>query len=363
MLETGFYDDGFSNEYDKVLDAVAILLIKVYKDKAVLHIAANMIFDRYKKGRLINNLAWAFIDLNNPYCSAIIAERLRSRQWSDVKLAQKLMDMMKQTRDEDKLRTIYINATGQTIDFNAFSGQYPPGSIERKILSILHSSTKTHAYSSSNQLEFELKLRKNIINASVNLFRSNMAFRTFRDSFCNPQYWYRTQEGGFLLKSGVKPSDAVRDIFLNGSMYGTECATAIVIVYYGALLNTLPERLFNELFEGIYLMDWKFLDSDLGIKTYPNPGVYLPGDCRYFRNPEVNPLTPEWQGENAIDLGNGTYYGHGIGIKTAGEIIEALNRNRISGAQQSAYLMDSVTLLDFKSLSEKYYNEMNMNNY
>ena len=56
---------------------------------------------------------------------------------------------------------------------------------------------------------------------------------------------------------------------------------------------------------------------------------YLPGDCRYFNNPDVDPLTPEWQGENAIDLSGGMYYGHGIGIKTADKIIEILNHNRI----------------------------------
>ena len=101
-------------------------------------------------------------------------------------------------------------------------------------------------------------------------------------------------------------------------------------------------------------MNWQSLDKDLGIYLLRNPADYIPGDCRYFKNPDVNPLTPEWQGENAIDLGNGTYYGHGIGIKTAEEIIDALNSRRISEDSVSAYLMTSVTLLSFKYLNYKY---------
>ena len=78
---------------------------------------------------------------------------------------------------------------------------------------------------------------------------------------------------------------------------------------------------------------------------------YLPGDCRYFNNPDVDPLTPEWQGQNAIDLSGGMYYGHGIGIKTADKIIEILNHNRIQDSTTSAYLMDMATRPGFMHLS------------
>jgi protein-glutamine gamma-glutamyltransferase len=133
-------------------------------------------------------------------------------------------------------------------------------------------------------------------------------------------------------------------------MYGTECATAIVIVYYLALVEVLPAELFDQLFSDIYLMDWKYLDKDLGVGTYYGVNDSLPGDCLYFKNPDVNPDTPEWQGENVIKLIGGYYYGHGIGIKTADEIIRELNRNRIRDSVNSAYLMDMIVKPDFNYL-------------
>ncbi len=248
-----------------------------------------------------------------------------------------------------------IIISGSVIDINSIIGQYPEAGVERKIINILSSSNIAYEYNSVNQLKFELNLRKSIIANAKKLHNSKFSFRTFRDSKCNPNYWHRTNEGGFMLNTWVKPSNAIKDIYMNSSEYGTECATAIVIVYYGALVDIFPEQVFNSLFSGIYLMDWQHLDSDLGISMYRNLVDYLPGDCRYFNNPDVNPLTPEWQGENAIDLGDGTYYGHGIGIKTAEGIINALNRNRKSGAEISAYLTDTANRPNFKYLANIYY--------
>ena len=42
-----------------------------------------------------------------------------------------------------------------------------------------------------------------------------MTFKTFRKSICNLDYWDRTKEGGFILKNGVTPSDAIKDISIN----------------------------------------------------------------------------------------------------------------------------------------------------
>lgn len=244
--------------------------------------------------------------------------------------------------------------SGNTVNIDTIIPSLNNDEIKLKIINIMHKSSYTYRFSSTQELFFVLDMRKNIINASKMLFRSRMRFRTFKNSECNEYYWRRTPEGGFLLKSNTKPSTAINDIYNNSRLYGTECATAIVIVYYKAVLDTFGAELFNRIFTNIYLMDWQNLNGKLKVSTDRKPPDVFPADCRYFKNPDVDPLTPEWQGENAIDLGNGYYYGHGIGITTADNIIYALNNHRKPGSNVSAHLLDSSTNPDFRGLYKLY---------
>jgi protein-glutamine gamma-glutamyltransferase len=75
-----------------------------------------------------------------------------------------------------------------------------------------------------------------------------------------------------------------------------------------------------------------------------------PGDVVYFKNPDHDPDKPEWQGENAVLLGNNSYYGHGLGIKGAEGMIASLNRERVPGSRISAYLTDEALHPDFAYL-------------
>ena len=68
-------------------------------------------------------------------------------------------------------------------------------------------------------------------------------------------------------------------------------------------------------------MNWQYLDKSLGIVSLPQVKDYFLGDCRYIKNPDVDPLKPEWQGENIIELEDEKYYGHGVGIKTIEKFI------------------------------------------
>lgn len=133
--------------------------------------------------------------------------------------------------------------------------------VEREIISILVSSSQQYFYDSLNQFEIELRIRKEIILASYELYKSGLGFAVFRKTKCNPAYWNRTKDGGFVLKVNIKPSDAIFDIFKNGSKYRTECATAMMIVYYMALLNVYSENLFNKTFPKIELMNWHRIDK------------------------------------------------------------------------------------------------------
>ncbi|NLG92907.1 MAG: protein-glutamine gamma-glutamyltransferase [Clostridiales bacterium] len=245
---------------------------------------------------------------------------------------------------------IYVN--GAAVSPEAFQTEYPEGSVEQIVLGKLAESGARFSYPTMNHLKFELRLRKEIVAASYALNRSGLRFAVFRESRCNPAYWNRARDGGFVLKDGVKPSDAVADIFRHGSKYGTECATAMMIVYYGALLNTYGEAIFNKTFQKIELMNWHRIHKLLWeVGNIRRREVYLPGDRRYFDNPDVDPLTPEWQGENAIQLGNGMFYGHGVGIQKPETIIQALNQHRMENADESAVLLDAAGRSDFNKLA------------
>ena len=249
-----------------------------------------------------------------------------------------------------------IMIAGSTVQPENIDTEYAPNDVERKTIDLLSSSNERYVYDSLDQLKFELQLRKEIIAASRELNESNMAFAGFRETKCNPDYWNRTEDGGFALKDGAKPNEAIRDIFENSAKYATECATAMMIVYYKALLNIYSESLFNKSFSKIELMNWHHIDRLLQEVGFMKKRMdYFPGDRRYFANPDVDPLTPEWQGENVIDLDGELYYGHGIGIYNAKTITKALNKNRSEGADESAYLKDSAGRPNFKNLADLYH--------
>lgn len=228
---------------------------------------------------------------------------------------------------------------------------FVPDTLQRDILKTLMDSSYTYRYESLKHLAAELKIRASTVTAARNLAHSGFKFKVFRDSFANSEYWRRTPEGGFELRGDVQPSDAIQDIYSNGSKYGTECATAMIIVLYKAMLDVMPTDTFNRLYSDIYLMNWKHIDRDLAIVMRKESADLLPGDARYFMNPDVDPLTPEWQGENVYYLGGGRYYGHGIGIESADGIMRALNRHRKPNATRNAYLDDSVKRQDYLYLS------------
>ena len=249
-----------------------------------------------------------------------------------------------------------IIISSNIVKADTYINKYEPNDIERNIINKMDLSKERYEYNSLNQLQFELKLRENIVIAAIELNNGDMTFKTFRKSMCNLDYWDRTDEGGFILKKEVNPSSAIEDISINSSQYGTECATVIIIIYYQALLSIFDEKLFNEVFPKIQLMNWHYIDDMFEEAGHlEKQSDYLPGDRRYFYNPDVNPVKPEWQGENVIDIGNGIYFGHGIGVGDSDKIISELNKFRIEKAKTSAYLLDSAARLDFKALADIYY--------
>ncbi|MFT8362504.1 MAG: protein-glutamine gamma-glutamyltransferase [Sporolactobacillus sp.] len=224
------------------------------------------------------------------------------------------------------------------------------GNYSTIIFQAMVASPELFAYPSMRELAFEIKWRNETIESAHALYESGAAFATFYYSMCNEDYWNLTGDGGFELKPNRLPADAIRDIFSHGQDYAFECATAMMIVLYKALLGTITDSLFNETFQHIYLWDWQTHPA-LPLHNSYRVGNGIPGDIRYFKNPEVNPQTPQWQGENAVDLSAGMFYGHGIGIQPARSIIAELNNYRRIGAETTAYLMPNATRPDYLALS------------
>jgi protein-glutamine gamma-glutamyltransferase len=221
--------------------------------------------------------------------------------------------------------------------------------VEREIVEKKQRSPENYVYESPAALEFELNTRKHIVNAALALDASGADFASFETTRGNPYYWTRTRNGGLQLNNGVLPSDGINDIFRNGHLYAFECATATVIVLYKGVLDALGPEVFNSYFKDLLLYDWHY-DSDLQLTTINNRQEAYPGDVQYFKNPDHDPNKPEWQGENVIVLGNGMYFGHGIGISSGSGIIAALNEERAPGSQTSAYLLDETFHPDFEYL-------------
>lgn len=240
-----------------------------------------------------------------------------------------------------------INVTGSSAEQIS---RLPLTELERGIVERKMSSPVAYRYPTLQSLRFELTLRSNIVQAAKDLNASGVSFATFQKSRCNEALWKRNEHGGFKLRPGVPPSVGINDIFRNGELYAFECATAIVILLYKAVLETLGESTFNRHFSDLLLYDWTY-DNDLRlITTYSYVETY-PGDVLYFENPDHAEDRPEWQGENAIKLADDLYYGHGVGIKNAEGMIRSLNEMRAPGSEKSAFLSDLVNHPDFQYLS------------
>jgi protein-glutamine gamma-glutamyltransferase len=236
--------------------------------------------------------------------------------------------------------TIFVN-DGQKPDILMFNG------LQRDIYLALESNSSLYQYETVHQLLFEIVLRENIIKAAKMLHESQVEFAPFSHSKFNPVKWRKTKYG-YLQSPNVLPSEAIRDVFQNSREYAFECTTAIVLLFYKAVLDSIAINHFNTLFQDLLVWDWKH-DQDLGIISKRGRD-FIPGDVVYFFNPEYD--YPVWSGENAVYLGNDLYFGHGIGVKTAEGMVNALNTLRKKNATISAYLIPQHTRLNIKYLSQ-----------
>lgn len=238
-----------------------------------------------------------------------------------------------------------IQISGKSFQFQE---NWPLDQIEKNIMQYMQEDQMTYSYPSLEELLFEIKLRHNVIKSATEMNENQAQFTIFEQARCNSNYWQLTVAGGFLLRPDVRPSDAIMDIFKNSSLYAFECATASVIIYYYATLQTIGTHLFNAHFQHLYLYSWH-TDTDLGLVTFYSSS-FLPGDIVYFENPDFNSETPWFRGLNAILLDDGRFFGHGFSIMTNTEIVQVLNEKRRIGSNRSATLTSLLTRPSFTHL-------------
>lgn len=221
--------------------------------------------------------------------------------------------------------------------------------LERSILHKKIASPITYSFPSLNSLLFELSMRSRIVDAAKFLYRSGVGFAPFEHSRANGRFWTVTDLGALEQRDDVLSSEAINDIFANGRLYRFECATAMVIILYKATLDSIGKATFDSVYRHLKLYGWRYAQN-LNLVMIEEKYEVYPGDVLYFENPDYDPSTPQWQGENAIKLEDALYFGHGLGIQTAEGIITGLNRTRRSGSTTSAYLTDQIVHPDFGRL-------------
>ncbi|MFC1707569.1 hypothetical protein ACFL59_12270, partial [Planctomycetota bacterium] len=168
--------------------------------------------------------------------------------------------------------------------------------------------------------------------------------------------------GVMVPAPGIPPSVALRDIFNNPKLYQFECATALTIVRYKAILDLVGDKDFDRICPDLRVGPWEA--EDHAKKTWKVSGQAArgnevaadergqaqvkPGEYTYFKNWDVSKSGFEggWQGENVISLGEGLYYGHPFGVISGEDIVEYLNGHRKADSPRSASLLDIRARID-----------------
>jgi len=296
---------------------------------------------------------------------------------------------MAQTLGPEKARETLIAALGQNpqkIEFEAIDYlQGHIGSMEGQVKSYQHVLLGHLAGAKLLDANFDGKLDQNDLiftedaSGKVNVKKIGQSLRDrvligsamvnsahamakakhrFGDLEVNPVCWDIDEEDPttMYLNPDFPPSVALMDIFNNPDLYQFECATALVILRYRAMLDLIGEEDFNRIASdlriGVWDQEdhaakvWEVTGRSAGGEDVPmaqgDKSRVTPGDYTYFKNWDVSPeaFRGGWQGENVIYLGDGMYYGHPFRVISGEKIVAYLNKHRNPGSARSASLLD-----------------------
>ncbi len=198
------------------------------------------------------------------------------------------------------------------------------------------------------------QLQLAIVKAAKDFWNAGVDFSgKWNTDRVNDQFWWKNYSGKMGVRMGQSPSEAITDIFKHGDKYAFECATATMVILHKAILDVVGPKDFDAKFDHFKLFRWQIKDADFlaAEKVGQLPG-YQPGDHTYFKNPQFDPSNSAFQGENVIYLGDGQYFGHGIGLVSEQELVNDLNDLRAPNATKSAYRDNFELRLNAKKLAK-----------
>ncbi|MFC1610811.1 hypothetical protein ACFL6C_07625 [Myxococcota bacterium] len=193
------------------------------------------------------------------------------------------------------------------------------------------------------ELRDHVRIGAAVVSACRALARASPRFGVSHSHQFSSRFWLPVAESGcgaFEIRPGVLPSEAIRDIQVHPKRYRFDCGTAIVVVFYTAMLELLGEKTFNRVCANLEVGPW-WLGPNLAEHLHGSGDIsraatpqsrreLRPGDHVRFCNWDVSAAGRRggWSGENAIYLGNGLYYGHPFGICNEKTIVDHLNAHR-----------------------------------
>ncbi len=197
-----------------------------------------------------------------------------------------------------------------------------------------------------------------VVNAAKKLAQAKTRFCSPWYMRFNPSFWELYKGDHYIVKEGQSPSAALLDIFNNKAFTPChECSTAIIIIFYRAILDLIGNEHFDRVFD----------QSDIRKKLIIGPMAYgrisnyitsigagnrratssqaanfKPGSYGYVRNwshyNSESTYDDGWQGENIIFLGDGFVFGHPFGIEKLSTVIDGVDSHRREGFDDPAGL-------------------------
>lgn len=124
IVDTGSSVFYTNNEYEKILDLSASVLVNLYGDEEVLPPIVDMMFERNYQGRNIHDLVWIYFRIHDPYALKLIANQLLSERAEDRTLAKKLLRIENDgTEDYQALYQAYLDWVDENDPYLYFTGE------------------------------------------------------------------------------------------------------------------------------------------------------------------------------------------------------------------------------------------------